>query len=76
MTSQELLNKFIVDSYSQSGKIKRSTAVALMQYVNERPALQRMVNAGDNKGIREYSGEDRSESAPETFKKVYGEGNE
>ena len=52
--TEKLLMMFIADSYSNTGKPTKKTALALMQYVAKRPSLQKIVNGGDRKTILKY----------------------
>ena len=52
---ESLLMSFIADGYSQSGKIKKSTALKMMKYVAKDPALQRAINDYNPKEILKYS---------------------
>ena len=52
--AQKLLNMFIIDVYSESGKIKKKTAIAMIRYVEKYDELQYAVNNTDNKKIMEF----------------------
>lgn len=53
--AEKLLMMLISDCYSGTyGKPSKATAIAMMKYVASDPELQRAVNSGDNKAIREY----------------------
>lgn len=46
-TTEELLMMFIKCGYSQSGKVNKSTALAMMRFVDSDAELQRKINIGD-----------------------------
>lgn len=52
--AEKLLMMFIADSYSNTGRPTKKTAIATMRYVAKRPSLQSLVNAGDRKNILKY----------------------
>lgn len=53
--AKKLLLMFIVDGYkSQTGKISKKTAIAMMKYVSSDSDLQMMVNNSDWAGIRKH----------------------
>ena len=53
--AKKLLLMFITDGYkSQTGKISKKTAIAMMKYVSSDDDLQMMVNNSDWAGIRKH----------------------
>jgi pyruvate formate-lyase activating enzyme-like uncharacterized protein len=52
--AQELLMMFIRDGYSSSGKVKKSTALKMMRFVENHPELQMHVNNSNNKAILDF----------------------
>ena len=52
--ANELLNMFINDAFSPSGKIKKKTALKMMVYINTKPELQALINAGDYEKVISY----------------------
>jgi len=52
--ANELLNMFINDAFSPSGKIKKNTALKMMNYVNSQPELQVLINTGDYEKVISY----------------------
>ena len=54
--AKKLLLMFITDGYrSQTGKISKKTAIAMMRYVSSDSDLQMMINNSDWAGIRKYA---------------------
>ena len=53
-SAEKLLMAFINDAYQGSGKPKKSTALAMMQFVARTEGLQRLVNSGDEKAIKAF----------------------
>jgi len=53
--AQKLLMMFIRDGYSASGNISKPTALAMMKFVRADKELQRLVNMGDWKSVKNYS---------------------
>lgn len=53
-TTEELLMMFIKVGYSQTGKVNKSTALAMMRYVNNDSELQNKVNQGNNAAILKH----------------------
>lgn len=53
-TTEELLMMFINVGYSQTGKVNKSTALAMMRYVNNDSDLQNKVNQGNNSEILKH----------------------
>ena len=55
MSANELLMMFIVDGYkSQTGKISKKTALAMMKFVRSDEVLGGLVNNSDYKSILKY----------------------
>ena len=52
--AQRLLMMFINDGYSQTGKVSKSTAIAMMKFVRENPDLQKIVNSGVRSDILSF----------------------
>tara|TARA_R110002051_G_scaffold114707_1_gene187629 strand:+ start:38 stop:235 length:198 start_codon:yes stop_codon:yes gene_type:complete len=52
--ANELLNMFIRDAFSSSGKIRKKTALEMMKYVASQPKLQSLINAGNDSEIINY----------------------